>query len=118
MISQIDGIDFLIQRAVDAILDLHLCVASLDVNVRGARLHRVVNDRVDQFDDRRHLAVGRQAIEIQDFFARFGFAHQRNTKTGCCFLQNSLRGVAFTQHDVDRAGGRHVGHQAQAQRPG
>jgi len=30
-------------------------------------------------------------------FARFGFAHQRNTKTGCCFLQNSLRGVAFTQ---------------------
>ena len=81
VVGEIDGIDFLIQRAVDAVLDLHFGVARFDVNVGGARLHRVVNDRVDQLDDWRHLAVGRQAIEVKHFLALFRFAHQRDTKT-------------------------------------
>ncbi len=118
MIGKIDRIDFLIQRAVDAVLDLDFRVASFNVNVRGARFHRIVDDRVDQFDDRRHLAVGRQTIQIENFFARFRFPHQRNAKARSGFLQDALGGVAFAQHDIDRAGGGHVRHQPHAQRSG
>ena len=73
VISEIDRIDFRVERAVDSILDLHFRVASLDVNIGSARLHRVVDDRVDELDDRRHLGVGRQTIEIEHFLAVLGF---------------------------------------------
>src|SRR4029078_3566881 len=69
VIGEIDRIDFRVERAVDSILDLHFSVASFDVNIGRARLHRVVDDRVDQLDDGRHLGVGRESIEIEHFFA-------------------------------------------------
>src|SRR5580765_3576643 len=80
VISEIDWIDFLVQRSVDAVLDLNFGVAGFDVNVGCARLHRVINDRVDQLDDRRHLAVSRQAVEVENFLARLCFADERKAE--------------------------------------
>ena len=118
MISEIDGIDFLVQRAVDPIFHLHFGVARFDVNVGSARFHGVIDNRVDQLDDWRHLTVGCQPIEVEYFFARLGFAHQRDPKSRRRLLQNSLRGVALAQHNIDGAGRRHVRNQPSAQRIG
>ena len=49
----VDRLHRLVQHAVDAVLDHHLAVAGLDVDVRGAALQRVEDRRVDQLDDRR-----------------------------------------------------------------
>ena len=81
MECEIDRINFLIQRAVDAVLHLNFSVACFDVNVGGTRLHRVVDNRVDQLDDRRHVAVSSEPIKIEDFLALLGFTHQRNAKS-------------------------------------
>ena len=104
VIGEIDRIDFRVQRAVDSILDLNFRVASFDMNVRRARLHRVVDDRVDELDDRRHLGVGRQTIEIEHFLTMLGFSNKRDAKTRRCFLQHALCRIAFSQNDLDRAG--------------
>ncbi len=50
------------------------------MNIGSTRLHRVVDDRVDQFDDGRHLGVGRESIEIEHFLAVLGLFHKRDTK--------------------------------------
>ena len=81
VISQIDRIHLLIQRTVNAVFHLDFGIACFDVNVGSARLHSVVNDRVDQLDDGRHLAVGRQAIEIKNLFSLLSLAHQRDAKS-------------------------------------
>ena len=95
MIGEIDRIYSLIERAIDSIFDLDFRVARLDMNVRRARLHRVVNDRVDEFNDRRHVAVSREPIQVQHFFAMLCLAHQRDAKSGRSFLQHALSRVAL-----------------------
>jgi len=72
MIGEINRVNFGVERAVNTILDLHLCVARFDMNVGGTRLHRIEDDRVNQFDDRRHVAVGRQTIKVEHFVAMLG----------------------------------------------
>jgi hypothetical protein len=49
----VDRVERLVEHAVDAVLDHHLVVAGLDVDVRGAALDGVEDDRVDELDDRR-----------------------------------------------------------------
>src|SRR4051794_23693226 len=57
VVSEIDRIDLGVESAVDSVLNLHLRVLSLDMNIRSARLHRVVDDRIDQLDDWRHFGI-------------------------------------------------------------
>ena len=79
-----------------------VAVAGFDVNIRCTRFHRVVNDGIDQFDDRRHIGIRRQAVEVQNLFALLGFLYERDLKARRRFLQHSLRRVAFLQNNVDR----------------
>ena len=81
VVSEIYWVDLLVQRAVDAILHLHFRIARFDVDVGRARLHGVVDNGIDQLDDRRHLAVSSQPIKIEDFLALLSFTHQRNAKS-------------------------------------
>src|SRR6185503_1376404 len=110
VVSEIDWIDFRIKRSVNSILHLHFSVACFDMYVRRARLHRVINDRVDEFDDRRHLRVGREPVEIENFLAGFSFADERDAKSRCGLLKNTLRGIAATQDYFDRPGSGYVGN--------
>src|SRR4030095_8718156 len=103
VVNQIDRIDLRVKRAVDSILHLHFRVACFDVNVRCARLHCLVNDRVNELDDRRHIGVSRQASEIEYFFSLFRLTNERNTKTGGGFLEHALRRVALAQYNFDCA---------------
>src|SRR6476646_6606815 len=80
MESEIDRIDFGVERSVNSILYLDLSVTSFDVNIGSSRFHRVINNRVDEFDDRRHLRICCQPIQIQNFFAMFCFSDKRNAK--------------------------------------
>ena len=62
--------------------------------------------------------VGRQPIEVQNFLTLLRFPHQRDAETRCGLLQDALGRVAFAQHHVDRAGGRHVRNERVLQRAG
>ena len=108
MMRQIDGVDFRVKRAVNAVLNLHFGVARFDMDVGSPRLHRVVDDRVHQLDDRRHFTVSRQAIEIEDFFPLLCFPNQRQSKSRCRLLQDPLGRVTFAQDDIDCTRSRHV----------
>src|SRR6266542_5869883 len=99
MIGEIYGIDLRIERSIDSILYLHFCVARLDVNVRGPRLHSVVNDRVDQLNYRGHFGIGCPPIKVKYLLPMFCFSYERDTKTGCRLLQHALRGIASAQND-------------------
>ena len=72
------------------------------MNIGGTRFHRVVEDRVDELDDRRHVRVGRETVEIENLFALLGFFDERDLERRCSLLQNTLRRVALSQHNVDR----------------
>src|SRR5262249_24018562 len=76
MISEINRINFGIECAVDSILHLHFGVASFDMNIGSTRLHGVVNNRIDEFDDWRHFGIGCQSIQIEYFFAVLSFANE------------------------------------------
>ncbi len=115
MESKIYRINFGVECAIDSILDLHFCVARFNVNIRGARLHRVVDNRIDEFDDRRHLGVSRQPIEVEHLFAAFSFPDQRNAKARRRFLQDALGGVAAPQDHINGSGGGDVRHDARLQ---
>ncbi len=97
------GIAGLIERAVDAVLDVHVRVARLDVDVGGARFDRVEDDGVDELDDRRHLGIVREAVQIEHLFALISLLDERGAKSLGCFLQDALRSVSFAQNRVDRA---------------
>src|ERR1043166_6923075 len=64
VVGDVNRLDLLVERAVNAVLDVDGGVARLDVDVGGSRLHRVVDDGVHELDDGRHLAVGRQPVEV------------------------------------------------------
>jgi hypothetical protein len=55
MVSEVNGIDLGIERAVNTVLDLNFAVARFDVYIGGARLHGVIDDRINQLDDGGHL---------------------------------------------------------------
>ena len=50
--------------AIDAVAELELLLEGLDVNIRRLLLERLDEDQVDDLDDRRVLALHRQAVEI------------------------------------------------------
>src|SRR5258705_10125034 len=81
MISEVDRINLGVKGTIDPILNLHLCVARFYVNIRCPRFHRVVNDSVDEFDNRRHLRICGQPIEVEHLLAMLSFSYQRNSKS-------------------------------------
>ena len=67
VVPLVDGVHRLIERAVDAVLDRHLGLAGLDMDVRGAPLDGVEEGGVDQLDDRALIlgnAVDRQHLRL------------------------------------------------------
>ena len=56
-----------LEHAVDAVLDHHLVVAGLDVDVGGAAVQGVEDRGVDEADDRR--LVGLDLVDGEDFLA-------------------------------------------------
>src|ERR1044072_8076206 len=69
VVGDVDGLDLLVERAVDAVLDVDGRVARLDVNVGGARLGSAVEAVSGQLDDGRHSRVCRQPVEVKLLFA-------------------------------------------------
>jgi hypothetical protein len=61
----------LLQHAVDTLAHPQRAFAGLDVNVRGAHLHRVLEHRLNESDDRR---VGRAFVRTQLFEVDVAFA--------------------------------------------
>ncbi len=68
------GGSFLQQKAVDAILDLHLPIERLDMNVARARLNRFIDNQVDEVDKRRLprqlMQLGGREIAVAQVFIR------------------------------------------------
>src|SRR5262249_30761313 len=116
--GDVDWIGGAIQRAVDSVLDHHIRIASLDVNVRGSSLERVEHNRIDEFYDGRHLFVASQAFEIQHLLALLSLSNQRHSlgsETGSRVLQYARGGITTFQRLLNRALGRERGLQPNAQ---
>ena len=86
------------------------------MNIGRPRFHRVVNDGVDELDDRRHVRIRRKTVEVEDLFALVGFFYERDLERRCRFLQDALGRIAFPQNDVDRTRRRNVRHDPDVQR--
>jgi hypothetical protein len=65
------------------------------VNIGRTRFHRVVDDGVDQLDDRRHVRIRRETIQVEYFLALLCFFDKRDLESGRSFLEDSLGRVTF-----------------------
>src|SRR5262249_28944105 len=86
-----------------------------EVNVGGAFFERGEDDGVNQLDDRRHLGVTRQAVQIENLFALIGLFDHLDAKAFGRPTQDALRSVAFAQNGLDRAPRRHLDFERDAQ---
>ena len=94
-----------LQHAVDAVLDHHLGVAGLDVDVGGAPAERVEDRRVDEPDDRR--LVGLDLVDRQDLVAVLVVAQELDLEGLRGLLEHALRALAALQGLLDRRGRPH-----------
>ncbi len=106
VVPLVDRLEGLVKHAVDAVLDHHLVVARLDVDVRGPALDGVEDDGVDQLDDRRRLLL-RDRVDRQRLFALFVLADERHAEAFGGFIEHALGRLRLLQLVAD---GRGRGH--------
>ena len=101
VMALVDRIERFVEHAVDAVLDHHLVVARLDVNVRGAALDGVEDDRVDELDDRRRVLL-RDRVDRQRLFAFLVLRHELHAEAFGGFVEDALRRLGLLQLVADR----------------
>src|SRR5262245_18337263 len=77
VVRDVDWVCCPVQRAVNSVLDHHVGVARLDMDIRSPALQRIEYNGVDQLDDGRHLLIAGQPVYVQVFFAVLGFDQKR-----------------------------------------
>jgi hypothetical protein len=100
-----DGLHGRLQHAVDAVLDHHLGVPGLDVDVRGAPVQGVEDRGVHELDDGR--GVGLDLVHGQDLLAVLLVVQDLELEGLRGLLQDPLRALAALQRLLDRAGRAH-----------
>ena len=101
VMALVDRIERLVEHAVDAVLDHHLVVAGLDVNVRGAALDGVEDDRVDELDDRRRVLL-RDRVDRERLFAVLVLADELHAEAFGGFVEHALGRLRLLQLVADR----------------
>ena len=114
VMALVDRLERFVEHAVDAVLDDHLVVARLDVDVRGAALDGVEDDGVDQLDDRRRLLL-RDRVDRQRLFALFVLADELHAEAFGGFVEHALRRLRLLQLVADRGGRGHLDLQRRAE---
>ena len=89
-----------VQDAIDAVLDRHVRVAGLDVDVAGPPLEGVEHGRVDQLDHWRYAAGLGELVDRQGLVRILRRAHVQGEFFGD-FLQHSLGLLGLVQQVVD-----------------
>ena len=102
VVAPVDVVHRLGQGAVDAVLDHHLVLAGLDVDVGSAALDGVEHRRVDQLDDR--ALVGGDGVEGQDLLAVALVLHQLDAEVFGRLVEHPLGALGFLQDLLDRRG--------------
>ena len=105
------------QDAVDAVLDRHVSVAGLDVNIARASLQRVEHGGVDQLDDGSDPAVPGEPVDREGLVGILGRADVEGELLGD-LLQNSLGLFRLVQQVVDLRQGRDRDPQLLAEQSG
>ena len=75
-------------------------VLGLDVDVGGAALERLEDDRVDEPDDR--AGVRRELVDGEGLFARLVLAEELHLEAFGGLLEHALRALALLQNRLDR----------------
>ena len=103
-----------LQHAVDAVLDVDRVVAGLDVDVARPPLDRRVDRRIDQADDRIHVA-GRQPFDGEAVFPDLLVLEDLQLEAVDGILEDALRALALFQNRLNRGRGanRHLDRRAQ-----
>src|SRR3954452_1556300 len=114
VVALVDRLERFVEDAGDAVLDDHFVVARFDVNVRGAALDRVEDDRVDQLDDWRRLLRG-DRVDRQRLFAFLVFADEGHAETFGGLVEHALRRFGLLQFVADRGGRGHFDLQRRAE---
>ena len=114
VMALVDRLERFVEHAVDAVLDDHFVVARLDVNVRGAALDGVEDDRVDQLDDRRRLLL-RDRVDRQRLFAFFVFADELHAEAFGRFVEDALGRLGLLQLVADGGGRGHFDFERRAE---
>ena len=100
VVPLVDRVHRLVEHAVDPVLDDDDVLLRLDVDVRGAALDRVEDDRVDELDDRR--GVLRDPVDREGLFALLVLGHELHPELFGRLVEHALRGLALLQDVVDR----------------
>ena len=105
-----------VQHAVDAELDAHRIVASLDVNVAGPPLQRGEDRGIHQADNRADVALRGQPVDGDAVLAaRLVFDDHRQGEAFAGFFQHALRLFRLLEDFADLRQRRNLGEDALAQ---
>ncbi len=100
VVPLVDRLHRLVEHAVDPVLDDDDVLLRLDVDVRGAALDRVEDDRVDELDDRRRVL--RDPIDREGLFALLVLGHELHAELFGRLVEHALGGLALLKDVVDR----------------
>ena len=95
VVPLVDRLHRLIEDTVDAVLDHHLAVLGLDMDVRRAALDGVEENGVDETDDGRR--VGGDAVDGEDLLPVLRLLHQLHAEALGRFVEYPLGGLRFLQ---------------------
>ncbi len=97
------------KHAVNAVLDGHFLVASLDVNIAGAPLQGIKDGGVHQLDDRRDIRIGRgEPVDGQRLIRVFFVAHDVQREAFGDFVEHALGLLGFLEQVGNLREGRHL----------
>ena len=100
VVPLVDRVHRLVEDAVDAVLDDDDVLLRLDVDVRGAALDRVEDDRVDELDDRR--GVLRDPVDREGLLALLVLGDELHPEVLGRLVEDALRGLALLEDVADR----------------
>ena len=113
-----DGRHRLLQHAVDAVLDMHRIVISLDVNIRGAPFQSGEDGRVHQPDDGADVFFAGQLLDGDILVGVFVAGQHIEGQPLAGFVQHALRLLGFLQQVGDLRERRHARKNAMREQAG
>ena len=99
VVALVDRVHGLVEDAVDAVLDDDDVFLRLDVDVRGAALDGVEDDRVDELDDRR--GVLRDPVDREGLLALLVLGDELHPEVLGGLVEDALRGLALLEEVAD-----------------
>ena len=95
----VDRLHRLVEDAVDPILDDHITLTSLDVNIAGSPLNGIEHRGIDQLDDR--AGIGSDPIEGEDLLPVVILLHELQPEVLGRLVEHSLNALGFLEDLFD-----------------